>query len=141
MSADASLDSYMLLERAPGLALVLNTPKVHKANILPAQISLFSSNWPYRDEVTGKVATTQAVVLGLGAMFNHSSHDQNVGWKRNIEGGTIIYTSLRDIKMGEELCISYGSWLTFVDAEPTIEDARSVDGNDLDVFNRIDLDS
>lgn len=52
-------------------------------------------------------------------MFNHSTRDQNVGWKRNTETDVIVYTALRDIKAGEELCISYGSarlWFEDVDA-------------------------
>jgi hypothetical protein len=29
----------------------------------------------------------------------------------------IVYTALRDIRVGEELCISYGANLTFADAD------------------------
>jgi len=62
--------------------------------------------------------TTQAIALGLGSMFNHSTLQQNVGWKRNIETGVIVYSALRDIKSGEELCISYGNArLWFPDAD------------------------
>lgn len=61
--------------------------------------------------------TTQAVVLGLGSMFNHSSQDQNVGWKRDLKREVIVYRTLRDVQQGEELCISYGDHLTFVDAD------------------------
>ena len=50
-------------------------------------------------------------------MFNHSAQDQNVGWQRDLERGLVTYTALRDIDEGEELCISYGSRLTFVDAD------------------------
>jgi len=52
-------------------------------------------------------------------MFNHSTHPKhlNVGWVRDVLGETIKYTTLRDISAGEELCISYGARLTFVDVE------------------------
>ena len=50
-------------------------------------------------------------------MFNHSSHRQNVGWKRNLDPQVVIYTALRDIPAGEELLISYGPHLTFVDVD------------------------
>jgi hypothetical protein len=60
---------------------------------------------------------TQAVVFGLGSLFNHSSLAQNVGWKRDLDRQVIVYTALRDIAAGEELCISYGAKLTFVDAD------------------------
>jgi hypothetical protein len=60
------------------------------------------SNWPLaRDD--GKSMVTQAVVLGLGSMFNHSS-DQNIGWERNIANEVITYRALRIIPTGEELC-------------------------------------
>lgn len=50
-------------------------------------------------------------------MFNHSNLRQNVGWERDIQNLLVIYTTLRDIKAGEELCISYGPRLTFKDTE------------------------
>ena len=50
-------------------------------------------------------------------MFNHSRHAQNVGWTRDVERSVIVYRALRDIDAGEELCISYGDHLTFVDAD------------------------
>ena len=50
-------------------------------------------------------------------MFNHSTADQNVGWQRDLDRQLVTYRTLRDIRAGEELCISYGSRLTFVDAD------------------------
>jgi len=50
-------------------------------------------------------------------MLNHSSLHQNVGWERDLENLIVTYTTLRDIKAGEELCISYGPRLTFKDAD------------------------
>lgn len=58
---------------------------------------------------------TQALALGLGSMFNHSTKAQNVRWSRNTENDYIIYTSIRDIEAGEELCISYGSRVLWFD--------------------------
>ena len=63
---------------------------------------------------------TQAISLGLGSLFNHSSQDLNVGWERDINAQTISYTALRDIGRGEELCINYGR-LWFHDADGTQE--------------------
>jgi uncharacterized protein len=61
---------------------------------------------------------TQALALGLGSLFNHSTRSQNIGWLRNTETDCIVYSALRDIKKGEELCISYGSArLWFADAD------------------------
>jgi hypothetical protein len=51
-------------------------------------------------------------------MFNHSTLHQNVVWTRDLDAQCITYTALREIAMGEELCISYGSGrLWFEDAE------------------------
>jgi SET domain-containing protein len=50
-------------------------------------------------------------------MFNHSNLRQNVGWERDFKNLLITYTALREIKAGEELCISYGPRLTFKDTE------------------------
>jgi SET domain-containing protein len=76
---------------------------------------------------------TQALALGLGSMFNHSTRDQNVGWTRNTETDVIVYTALRDIKAGQELCISYGSarlWFEDTDAAGDSEDRMGDDDND-----------
>jgi len=97
------------------------------------------SNWPSRvrsqNEAYKKgVETpikTQAIILGLGSLFNHSTLNQNVGWTRDIENRLIIYTALRNIRRGEELCISYGDRLTFVDADARILQDRLEEENML----------
>jgi hypothetical protein len=91
------------------------------------------SNWPYTppsstqgklqingDGVAKPPTTTQAIILGLGSMFNHSTLHQNVGWDRDLQKLLVTYTALRDIKRGEELCISYGARLTFKDADEVV---------------------
>ena len=64
------------------------------------------SYWP---SPTSPSTLTHALALGLGPVFNHSLHTQNIGWTRDIPTTTITYVALRDIRAGEELCISYGS--------------------------------
>lgn len=57
------------------------------------------------------VKQTQAMPLGLGALFNHasvSSWGHNVGFIRYVEEEVIRYVTLRDVEEGEELCICYG---------------------------------
>ena len=66
------------------------------------------SNWPCMSE-NGEVLMTQAVVFGLGSMFNHS-RDQNVGWERDVEKQVVTYIALRAIKAGEELCKWTWEW-------------------------------
>jgi len=68
-------------------------------------------------------------------MFNHSTRHQNVGWERDVKNLLIRYTALRAIKAGEELCISYGDRLTFIDADKVEPDS----GDEEDYMNRIDL--
>lgn len=88
------------------------------------------SNWPIKNAETGVVSQTQAVALGLGSLFNHSSLQQNVGWSRDVNGQCIVYKALRDIKAGEELCINYGK-LWFVDAD---DEHRQEQDSDKDDF-------
>ena len=72
---------------------------------------------------------TQAVVFGLGSLFNHSRRAQNVGWTRDVAKEVIVYKTLRNVVAGEELCISYGDRLTFVDVETAENDSdEEMDG-------------
>lgn len=84
---------------------------------------------------TGKHSITQAVVFGLGSMFNHSAHGQNVGWDRDLARMCVRYQALRDIRAGEELCINYGR-VWFVD-----EDGEGSEGDDdgLQRLGKIEL--
>lgn len=79
----------------------------------------------------------QAIVFGLGSMFNHSAICQNIGWKRDLEAGVIVYSALRDIEQGEELLISYGSCLTFEDVEAVSIREEEEDG--LKLLGQIDV--
>lgn len=75
-------------------------------------------------------------MLGLGSMFNHSTREQNVGWTRDLAGQLITYHALRDIEPGEELCISYGSRLTFADVDRMPESAGVDD--EVSMLNRVE---
>ena len=94
----------------------------------------FHSVWPSESGRT----MTQALALGLGSMFNHSLREQNVGWTRNLQYDCIVYTALKFIPKGEELCISYGSarlWFEDADRDPfesyLPEDLRADSGETL----------
>ncbi|KAF2127128.1 SET domain-containing protein [Dothidotthia symphoricarpi CBS 119687] len=135
--------SAIPLHRCPDLEIKLDTPKgrgVFATKDIPAKTVVdvctvlvlgleenalyvgrtalyhYTYNWPVADE-SGKKRIAQAVVFGLGSMFNHSTQEQNVSWERNAEHEIITYRALRDIRAGEELCISYGSRLTFKDTD------------------------
>ena len=96
-----------------------------------------SSNWPIKNPETGIVSQTQAVALGLGSLFNHSSLNQNVGWSRDVAGQCIVYRALRDIKAGEELCINYGKlWFADVDEE---QELQQQDGDDEEFLSSIEI--
>lgn len=80
-------------------------------------------------------------MLGLGSMFNHSTLQQNVAWKRDVEGQVVVYTALRDIQRGEELCISYGGGLWFEDVDASEAEEEHVGGEEngvVEELNRID---
>jgi SET domain-containing protein len=68
-------------------------------------------------------------------MFNHSGWAQNVGWTRDTQKLTMTYETLRDVREGEELCISYGDRLTFEDAE---KDLYASD-DDEDLLSKIEI--
>lgn len=70
-------------------------------------------------------------------MFNHSTQDQNVVWERDPERLIITYRALRDIPVGEELCISYGNHLTFKDADAPVAPPPE---EELAMFNQIQFD-
>lgn len=72
-------------------------------------------------------------------MFNHSNRDQNVGWRRDLDREVIVYRTLRDVKEGEELCISYGSHVWFEDADRPEEDEAIEDPEE--VLGRIEIDA
>ena len=83
---------------------------------------------------------TQALALGLGSMFNHSTKAQNVRWSRNTEQDYIVYTSLRDIEAGEELCISYGSRVLWFEDVEEHDQAKLLATDQVAVREEIDLD-
>ncbi|KAG8624606.1 hypothetical protein KVT40_007673 [Elsinoe batatas] len=125
-----------ILETCPVLVLDVDENKEHVAK---TELYHYTYNWPLPpspSDTTKKPRMTQAVVLGLGSMFNHSTQDQNVGWKADTTHQIMTYHALRDIQPGEELCISYGSHLTFVDADaPSPVD----EGDGTQMLNHIEL--
>ncbi|KAI9652742.1 MAG: hypothetical protein M1821_007816 [Bathelium mastoideum] len=73
-------------------------------------------------------------------MFNHSRPRQNVGWERDVDHETITYRALQRIEAGEELCISYGDRLTFIDAEePSEDEAGQGEEEEADFIDNIQL--
>ncbi|KAK3647888.1 hypothetical protein LTR56_007862 [Elasticomyces elasticus] len=106
--AGRDIASGTTIDMSPVLVL---DPKENTDHIEKTALYHYTYNWP---TAHGK---TQAVVFGLGSLFNHSTHHQNVGWLRDLKNELVIYCALRDISEGEELCISYGAHLTFEDAD------------------------
>ncbi|KAF1928717.1 protein methyltransferase [Didymella exigua CBS 183.55] len=151
------------LQRFPNLYIKVDTPKgrgVFSTEVIPAKTVIevcpvlvlgleenethiehtslyhYTYNWPIVDR-HGNKHKAQAVILGLGSMFNHSTQHQNVVWERDTERLIITYKALRDIPVGEELCISYGSHLTFKDADAPVAPSPE---EELKLFNSIHID-
>ena len=80
---------------------------------------------------------TQAICLGLGSLFNHSAHKQNVGWERDLAAETITYVSLKNIQEGEELCINYGR-LWFPDVDGKLHEEEDDENS---ILERIEVES
>jgi SET domain-containing protein len=158
-----SNSSDIPMQRCPHLVIKADTPKgrgVFSTEVIPAKTVIdtcpvlvlgveenqthiaktslyhYTYNWPIIDS-DGNKKVAQAVILGLGSMFNHSMHEQNVIWERDTERQIITYRALRDIPIGEELCISYGSHLTFKDADAPVPPPPE---EELAQFIRIQLD-
>ncbi|KFY95064.1 hypothetical protein V498_03536 [Pseudogymnoascus sp. VKM F-4517 (FW-2822)] len=124
-----------ILEVCPVLIL---DPQENEEHVRKTDLYNYTYNWPLPAAEGSKVpGKTQAVVFGIGSLFNHSQRRQNVGWMRDVSKGVVVYRTLQDVRKGDELCISYGDRLTFVDA-----DAKQVDSDDEDdnaALSRIDL--
>ncbi len=54
----------------------------------------------------GSPATQVALVLGYGALYNHSANP-NLETIQDIAERTVVFTACRDVKAGEELTIDY----------------------------------
>ncbi|KAF2673728.1 protein methyltransferase [Microthyrium microscopicum] len=131
--AERDIVAGEVIETCPVLIL---SPEENKTYIEKTELYHYTYNWPdYLAD--GTQTMTQAIVFGLGSMFNHSNN-QNVGWERNVEQMIITYRAVRDIPRGEELCISYGSRLTFIDSDRR---EATPEGDGIEQLNQIELDS
>ncbi|KAF8474928.1 hypothetical protein BDZ91DRAFT_674929 [Kalaharituber pfeilii] len=125
--ASCPISAGTVIDTAPVIVLTREDWEQH---VQFTALAHYSYNWPIRDGNTSQIVMHQAIVLGLGSMFNHSRIRQNVGWRRDIGAGTVTYLTIRDVKEGEELLISYGDKLWFKDVDcvdeaeqtPTAED-------------------
>ncbi|RMD43060.1 hypothetical protein DV735_g1987, partial [Chaetothyriales sp. CBS 134920] len=103
------------LTRANGLVLVLDTPKdIEQGAVVDISPVLIFTPAEVENQLE------QTCLNHYTYLFNHSTLHQNVGWRRDCALECIVYTALRDIAAGEELCISYGNGrLWFEDADGT----------------------
>ncbi|KAG1772311.1 cytidine deaminase-like protein [Suillus occidentalis] len=76
-----------------------------------------------------------ALALGLGSLFNHSSHP-NVSYTIDTAHDCIRYTSTRTINLDEELCIFYGHklWFDPVGTTANLEPQVCLDQSDQSAF-------
>ena len=104
-----------LLEVCPVLVLGREEYETHGAHTVLAHYTFV---WP---------GGGQAVCLGLcGSMWNHSKRP-NVGFVCDPTHSVIRFTAIRQIKSGEECCISYGSKLWF----PVVDDGGDCSSSEL----------
>lgn len=134
--AAANIPSGTIIDISPVLILDAKESSEH---IEKTALYHYTYNWPLRNrDGTTSTTQTQAVVFGLGSMFNHSTDHQNVGWTRDLDREVVVYRTLNDVKEGEELCISYGSNLWFVDSDSANSSEEPEDP--VAVLAQIDLD-
>ncbi|KAH8779214.1 hypothetical protein F5882DRAFT_329482 [Hyaloscypha sp. PMI_1271] len=140
--AGRDIPGRTVIEISPVLVL---DPMENEEHVQKTDLYNYTYNWPYTPPAKTAQSSgsktppvqTQALIFGLGSMFNHSNLQQNVGWERDVKNLLITYTALRDIKKGEELCISYGPRLTFKDVEE--ENLETSPEDWTEVLNIIDL--
>ena len=137
--AGRNIPSGTIIDTCAVLVLGLEECRDHIRN---TSLYHYTYNWPITIDINGvsKPTVTQALVFGLGSMFNHSTQDQNVGWKRDLENRLVVYRALRDIAEGEELCISYGDHLTFEDADKA-DDANGMEEDEDELLENIQLET
>ncbi|RKP26600.1 hypothetical protein SYNPS1DRAFT_4619, partial [Syncephalis pseudoplumigaleata] len=94
----ADLPAHTLLDVAPVLLMSeLHPPLDH-----------YTFRWPG--------ARPHALALGIGSLLNHAA-EPNAYFLRDIHHGLVRFYTLRPVAAGEELFISYGNHLWFVDAD------------------------
>jgi SET domain-containing protein len=92
--AVADLPKKSLIEICP----VILIPESHLPLIDQTPLFDYYYSWP-----TGE----GAVALGLGSMYNHAP-EPNATYEINVENRTIEIVTIRFIRAGEEVTISYG---------------------------------
>ncbi|KAF2229984.1 SET domain-containing protein [Viridothelium virens] len=130
----APITAGTVIETCP---VLLISEKEVQAHTKHTELNHYTYNWPVLSAYNHH-GSCQAIVFGLGSMFNHSRRKQNVTWERDLSQKTITYRALRRIEIGEELCISYGDRLTFIDAEE-LAGRESDDESENNPINNIQL--
>lgn len=95
MIADADISKGEVIEEAPVVIISKNEMKHINKTVLAHYVFVWN-------EETGE----EAIVLGYGMIYNHS-FDPNIKFEKNEEKKTMVFTALRDIHKGEELCSNY----------------------------------
>ena len=80
--------------------------------IIPYELIPINSNvlsqyryvWPSRENYSH-----YCIALGFGSIYNHSKEKMNINWKINKEQRIMVFTAIKDIKIGEELLFNYDS--------------------------------
>lgn len=99
--ASRDIPAYTVLDICPVLVL---SPEENKQHIEKTSLYHYTYNWPIVGP-DGTKQTSQAVIFGLGSLFNHS-RDQNVIWERDLDRHIVTYRTSRAIRKDEELCKS-----------------------------------
>lgn len=159
------------LDRSHGLLLVANTPKgrcVKASRRIPAHsvidicpvlvldpievqnhfqhtfMNNYTYTWPWKDPQTGRKFQTQALALGLGSLFNHSSHlwKCNVGWTRQVSGQSYVTPMASGISNSGSFNTFDSFATTATDSTTASKDRRQIGGNDSITYRTLrDIDA
>ncbi|KZT42662.1 SET domain-containing protein [Sistotremastrum suecicum HHB10207 ss-3] len=114
--ATRPISSQTVLEISPVLLFSKDEYEKHGKHTV---LDHYTFCWPDR---SGRMA----LALGLGSIFNHSSHP-NVTYSIDAEAECIRFTTSRNILEGDELCIFYSHNLWFEDNDVSNESFQNPD--------------
>ena len=127
--ATEDIGSRMLIESCPVIIFPVNSLEVLNQRGGRHILTEYPYNW---------IAGEEAICLGYGSLYNHSTNSPNVTWKFNESLPAIEFYSISPIKAGEEILVRYIPYrlkdrIWFVDDDShdgayfSLEDIRAAD--------------
>ncbi|WFC95169.1 tRNA-specific adenosine deaminase subunit tad3 [Malassezia brasiliensis] len=128
--ASHSIARDVVVEISPVLLFAADEYQAHGRH---TQLDSYTFVWEKRAN-----GSTMALALGLGSLFNHSTH-ANVSYQLNRAAQCIQFRTVRDIAAGEELCICYGAGKMWWETDDTPNTPPATETDECTLFGQMDL--